>query len=140
MGSEKQPPIFACTLCGDCCQGYGGTYLDANDVNTIATRLGLSPQSFVERYCVEAGQRRMRAQGPDGFCVFYEKKCTIHPIKPRMCRTWPYLKSVLVDYNNWHAMASMCPGIRADAPPAQVLAEIASYHDLCQEDQTSDPP
>ena len=134
MGSEKQPPIFTCTLCGDCCQGYGGTYLDASDVVTIAAYLGLSPQSFVDRYCVDVGERRMLAQGQDGFCVFYEKRCTIHAVKPRMCRTWPYLKSVLVDYNNWRAMASLCPGIRADAPPAQVRAEIVAYHHLCEKD------
>jgi Fe-S-cluster containining protein len=133
MGFEENAPIFECTLCGDCCRGYGGTYISQGDTEAIAAFLGLSPQSFLMRYCVGDIRHRMLDQGPDGFCVFYEGKCAIHPVKPRMCRTWPYLKSVIVDYSNWQAMGSVCPGIRVEAPRTQVLAEIAGYHQIPQE-------
>ena len=128
MASETHAPIFECTLCGACCQGYGGTYLGKSDVDAIAAYLGISPESFLTTYCVGEGESRMLAQCKDGYCVFYDKKCGIHPVKPRMCRAWPHLKSVLVDYNNWSAMAGVCPGIRADAPRVQVVAEIAAFH------------
>jgi hypothetical protein len=37
-----------------------------------------------------------------------------------MCRRWPFIDSVLKDVANWRIMASMCPGIWADAPGSRV--------------------
>lgn len=128
MASDARRPIFECTMCGDCCRGFGGTYLTDNDIEAIAAHLGLSRTAFVTEYCTLSGKRYLLAQGEDGFCIFYKQKCAIHAIKPRMCRTWPYLRSVLVDFSNWTAMASMCPGIRADAPQARVKTEISAHH------------
>jgi Fe-S-cluster containining protein len=56
------------------------------------------------------------AQRADGYCIFWDKICTIHPVKPRMCRQWPFIESILVDAENWLIMADSCPGIRADVP------------------------
>jgi hypothetical protein len=41
-----------------------------------------------------------------------------------MCKKWPFLKSILVDINNWHIMASLCPGIRTDAPDSTIKAYV----------------
>ena len=51
-----------------------------------------------------------------GYCIFWDKLCTIHPVKPLMCRQWPFLKSVLVDSKNWQIMAGACPGIHPNVP------------------------
>jgi hypothetical protein len=37
-----------------------------------------------------------------------------------MCRRWPFIESVLRDVANWRIMASMCPGIWAEAPESRV--------------------
>jgi hypothetical protein len=37
-----------------------------------------------------------------------------------MCRRWPFIESVLRDVANWRIMASMCPGMWAEAPGNQV--------------------
>jgi Fe-S-cluster containining protein len=68
-----------------------------------------------------SGSRPVLTQGPDGRCIFWDKLCTIHPVKPRMCREWPFIPAILTDVQNWRTMADSCPGIRADAPEAAIL-------------------
>ena len=121
MGSEDGcAGLFACTLCGDCCKGYGGTYLSTADIAAIADFIGVSVERLKAEYTRTSGQRRLIAQGADGYCIFWDKVCTIHPVKPRMCRQWPYIRSLLVDTANWRAMASTCPGMKADATDRQI--------------------
>ena len=67
-------------------------------------------------YCRLSGGRPLLAQGPDGYCIFWKKLCTIHPVKPRMCRRWPFIESILVDPANWLAMAGSCPGMATGIP------------------------
>lgn len=113
LGPEK---LFECRQCGDCCKGYGGTYLTEKDIETISRFIGSTPEQFVARFCRLSGMKPVLAQGSDGYCIFWNKICTIHPIKPRMCRRWPFIESILVDGKNWLTMADSCPGINADVP------------------------
>ena len=112
----KPSDIFKCEKCGDCCKGYGGTYVTANDIEAIAGYLKTDPKSFIKDYCYMSGSRPVLAQKKDGYCIFWDKICTIHPVKPKMCKQWPFIKSVLIDVNNWQIMAGFCPGIRIDVP------------------------
>ena len=106
--------IFKCQKCGACCKGYGGTFLNRKDIQAIAKYIKTDLQSFITDYCQLSGGRPILAQGKNGYCIFWDKHCLIHPVKPRMCKTWPFLKSVLVDVDNWQIMAASCPGIRSD--------------------------
>ena len=116
--------VFDCTQCGDCCRGFGGTYLSEADIESISELVELNREEFIAQYCTRSGSRLLLRQRPDGYCIFWDKLCTIHAVKPRMCRRWPFLKSVLVDEINWRSMASMCPGIRTDAAMDQVRSCI----------------
>jgi Fe-S-cluster containining protein len=114
-GDKENAVLFECRQCGDCCHGYGGTYVTAEEVAAISTYIGTDPADFVKSYCQMSGHRPVLAQAADGYCVFCKDgACRIHPVKPRMCRAWPYLDSILVDVSNWHAMARACPGMRTD--------------------------
>jgi hypothetical protein len=53
--------------------------------------------------------------GKDGKCIFFNKNCTIHPVKPRMCREWPFIPAVIKVPENWKQMAQACPGIKKQA-------------------------
>ena len=112
--TKARPEIFKCQKCGDCCKGYGGTFLTGNDIKTIAGYIGTDPPTFIAKYCQLSGDKPILAQGPNGHCIFWDKFCTIHSVKPRMCSEWPFIKSVLVDVKNWHIMAGLCPGMRTD--------------------------
>lgn len=104
--------LFRCQKCGRCCKGYGGTYLRDDDIERIAGYIDADPKRFVDRYCNISGKRPLLAQRKDGYCIFWDQLCTIHPVKPLMCRKWPYLGSILVDPANWLIMADSCPGIQ----------------------------
>ncbi len=116
--------LFDCRQCGDCCRGYGGTYVSEEDIRRIAAHIGEDPARFQERYCQMSGRRPVLAQAANGYCVFWDKLCTIHPVKPRMCRRWPFIDAVLVDIQNWKSMGASCPGIRTDLPDDVVRQKI----------------
>ena len=113
--------IFKCQQCGDCCMGFGGTFVTEKEIKTIAGYLNTDPGNFVKNYCQIAGGKPVLAQGKDTYCIFWDGLCTIHPVKPRMCRAWPFIKSVLVDTNNWNIMAGICPGIHTDVSDSEVI-------------------
>jgi len=119
--SVKPSDIFKCQQCGDCCIGYGGTFVTEKEIKAIAGYINTDTENFVENYCQISGGKPVLGQGKDVYCIFWDGLCTIHPVKPRMCRTWPFIKSVLVDINNWHIMAGICPGIRTDVPDSEVI-------------------
>lgn len=125
MRSEALCEIFTCRMCGDCCRGYGGTFVGPEDIQAIAAYLGVDAGGFVETYCQLSGNRPVLAQADNGYCIFWDRKCTIHPVKPRMCRQWPYLRSILADVGNWHAMAASCPGMRTDVSDDTIAACVA---------------
>ena len=115
MTSESNgESVFSCHMCGDCCRGYGGTYVSAADIQAIAEYLQEDPEQFKTKYCQLSGSRYVLAQSDSGFCVFWDELCRIHPVKPRMCRNWPYIAAVLEDVANWRIMGGSCPGIRTD--------------------------
>ena len=118
----KPSDIFTCQKCGECCNGYGGTFVTPADIVRMAAYIRTSPGLFVEIYCKFSGGKPLLAQNPGGRCIFWKKLCTIHPVKPRMCKAWPFIKSVLIDVDNWYIMANSCPGIRTDAPAETVKA------------------
>jgi len=112
----KSEDIFKCQKCGDCCKGYGGTFITEKEIETIASYIHTDPETFIENYCQISGGRKILAQAGDMYCIFWEGLCTIHPVKPSMCKTWPFIESILVDTSNWHIMSSLCPGIRTNVP------------------------
>ena len=134
MKSENtnQPPvpepddIFECQQCGECCKGYGGTYITEKDVQAIADYIKVSPEVFVRDYCQKSGNRLVLAVGDDDYCMFRKDKlCGIHPVKPRMCRAWPYIQNVVRAPENWKAMANSCPGIRTGFTENEIVACVS---------------
>lgn len=108
--------LFSCRNCGDCCRGYGGTVVTDQDITRIAAHLGTDSTSFIDDFCEFSGAKPVLTQSKDGYCIFWDEICTIHPVKPRMCRDWPFIPCLLIDPRNWHVMASMCPGISKEIP------------------------
>lgn len=114
--------IFECRQCGDCCRGFGGTLVSEDDATAIAGYLGIPPDHFLQTYCVQSGSGLVLAQGEDGYCIFAHRAlCRIHPVKPRMCRAWPFIENVLRDPGNWYIMAGACPGMRTDVSEETVV-------------------
>ncbi len=120
----KPSNIFQCKKCGECCKGYGGTYITPDNINEIAAYIHIDPDEFQKKFCRISGNRSLLKQNENGFCIFWDDLCTIHPVKPKMCRDWPFIKSVLADIKNWEIMAGSCPGIRTDFPDHIIKAVV----------------
>ena len=110
--------IFSCRQCGDCCTGFGGTYVTDKDIILISNYIRFDPSQFTARYCGKSGSRYVLACGRDGCCIFFDEKkqCTIHPVKPYMCKAWPFIKTLIRHPENWNIMANSCPGMKRDIP------------------------
>ncbi len=121
--------IFQCDKCGNCCKGFGGTFVNQKEIEEISEFLKIDPAQFRQKYCQMSGKKLVLAQREDGFCVFWDQICTIHPVKPRMCRAWPFIKAVLTDIQNWHIMAGFCPGMRTDFPDSVILECVRNVID-----------
>ena len=107
--------------------GHGGTAMTKAHMEKIAHFLNISLTHFIDTYTIMCGSRHMLCQGEDGYCIFHKDgKCGIHPVKPDMCKKWPYLPNVVRAPENWQIMAGSCPGIKTDLPLDQVVACICN--------------
>jgi Fe-S-cluster containining protein len=83
-----------CACCGICCRTYSKVDASITDIFNIAEYLGISAGEFHSRYC------KVMSDGEDssvflfdieGGCKFQkDNKCTIYPVRPDMCATYPY--------------------------------------------------
>jgi hypothetical protein len=109
---------FQCKQCGICCYGEGGIHLNGAELKAAAAFLGMPEESFIHRFCEKRNGKPSIKTGPDGYCIFYDhqKKCLIHPVKPRPCSLWPFYPALLKDRGNWDLVKDACPGINPDCP------------------------
>jgi Fe-S-cluster containining protein len=104
---------FTCTMCGHCCTGEPGfVWVDNADLSAIAVFLDEKIEELVAR-CTKMGHRgRTLREKLNGDCIFYdrEKGCTIYPVRPPQCRTWPFWESNVVTEEAWQQTCDICPG------------------------------
>ncbi len=43
----KSEDIFKCQKCGDCCKGYGGTFITEKEIETIAAHIHTDPDTVL---------------------------------------------------------------------------------------------
>ncbi len=122
---------FTCTRCGDCCRGGPGyVWVGAEEIEALARHLGLDVSSFGRRYLRRVGGRLALTEKPNWDCVFWEegRGCTVYPVRPAQCRTYPFWAEVVRSRAAWGEEAARCPGIAADGrryAPAEIRALLA---------------
>jgi Fe-S-cluster containining protein len=81
----------------------------------MAALLALSVPEFCRLY-MEASALGPRLTVADGVCVFLMPGgfCRVHPVKPFICRQWPFLPALLVDPDELENAKTACPGIDPD--------------------------
>jgi Fe-S-cluster containining protein len=104
---------FTCTRCGNCCTGAPGyVWVNEEEIARIAAHRGQSVEEVWYLFV------RLTPRGPalreqsNGDCVFYEAGvgCTIYPVRPRQCRSWPFWESNLASPEAWAETCKVCPG------------------------------
>ena len=104
---------FRCTQCGDCCTGAPGyVWVEDDEVAAIAAHLGEDCDEVRARFTRAVGRRRSLRERANGDCVFYDKAagCTIYPVRPGQCRTWPFWDSNTRTAKDWQRTCEVCPG------------------------------
>ena len=108
---------FSCRMCGHCCSGEpGSVFLSDKSIDDISSFLGMDRQEFIQKYTrqVDMGTYRQISlkERDDYSCVFLgEKGCTIYPVRPLQCMTYPFWPYLFEDRALWEAEKSNCPGI-----------------------------
>lgn len=106
---------FTCVEdCGGCCTDHGDysfVYLDRPTERRIARHLELDLATFRKRYTeIDEGHRVVRMDTPD--CPFLAgKRCTVYPVRPAQCRTFPFWDENLSSPRAWKKLGEFCPGI-----------------------------
>jgi Fe-S-cluster containining protein len=102
-------------MCGECCRGRGGVYLDLRGAAAAAAFLGLDFPRFAELFLDRepSGLYSVAsAAGPGGHCLlFRDGICLIHPVKPPICRAWPRLRALVTDPEAFREASEACPGL-----------------------------
>ena len=116
---------FDCKMCGDCCYGEGGIFLEDGEDERISRFLRVSLPEFLARFCERRNGRTYLTTGEDRFCIFYEKGkgCTIHPVKPARCSLWPYYPANVADRETWEMAKLACRGINPDCSFEEFVKE-----------------
>jgi Fe-S-cluster containining protein len=104
---------FECTRCGACCTGEPGfVWVEQGEMEEIAAFLGEKVEEAMLLYSRPAHRGRTLREKVNGDCVFFnpEKGCTIYPVRPRQCRTWPFWESNVRTPERWEETRRKCPG------------------------------
>ncbi len=104
---------FRCTQCGHCCTGEPGfVWVNEEEIQTLADYLGEPPQQVQSYYTRPLGSGRSLREKTNGDCVFYDRTvgCTVYPVRPRQCRTWPFWASNVESPSAWEETCRICPG------------------------------
>jgi Fe-S-cluster containining protein len=115
---------FSCTQCGNCCSGPPGYVLfTAQEAAAMAQFLNLPLVEFFKLYThrVEGEVSLNEVQTEHGLdCVFLKRDevtgkalCSIYPVRPQQCRTWPFWPDNLASQRTWRRAGQRCPGMTA---------------------------
>ncbi len=135
---------FSCTQCGNCCTGAPGyVWISEIEIQRLAAHLKITTHDVIEKYCRRIGNRislrESRSASGNYDCIFLKEvevpgksgraptsrcTCTIYPVRPLQCRTWPFWDGNLESRENWKRAAAKCPGMNSGK--SYSLAKIES--------------
>jgi Fe-S-cluster containining protein len=104
---------FSCTRCGHCCTGEPGfVWVDDADLAALAEFRGETVEEIKALYTRWTDRGRTLREKLDGDCVFYDRNagCTVYPVRPPQCRTWPFWESNVHSPETWQHACEICPG------------------------------
>ncbi len=106
----------ACKECGAfCCRGKAGNiWVTTGEIENICRFLNCNVIDGIHGFFQRRSNRISiweRFVGNEYQCVFLDadtKKCTIYPVRPNQCRTFPFWEHFKSDRN---ALLKECPGV-----------------------------
>jgi Fe-S-cluster containining protein len=87
------------------------------EMRSIAEHLGLALAAFKRRFGVtwdDDTKKWMIDANPDGCPLLTpDKACSVHPVKPMQCQTFPFWPELVEDEAGWEDAKTYCPGMDA---------------------------
>jgi hypothetical protein len=120
---------FECRRCGACCTGDPGiVYADKNEATRIAEYLSVEFSFFIGKYLYPLKGGYGIREHSGGRCFFYDNGCTVYPVRPHQCRTFPFWFENLRSVQKWRRVSEGCPGIGCGAlyPKEKILKIVRS--------------
>lgn len=111
---------FECTGCGNCCSGSPGyVWVNEQEVEAIAEYLKIPIDKFRKTYLRQKEGRfalvELKYKNYD--CIFLkDNKCSIYPVRPVQCRTYPWWIANLSSKEAWENAAKTCEGMHCKSP------------------------
>jgi Fe-S-cluster containining protein len=123
---------FTCSQCGNCCTGPTGyVWISKEEIQRLATHLKLTPGQVINQYCRRVSGKyslkEHRNERGEYDCIFLKEEkvdtgngdhvvhtkriCTIYPVRPLQCRTWPFWSENLRNIDIWNRSGVRCHGI-----------------------------
>ena len=109
---------FTCTQCGNCCTGPPGyVWVTREEIRRIAEYLEREDEWLPDDMLRRIGFKYSLSEKSNGDCVFLQaingkRTCSIYPVRPLQCRTWPFWDSNLKSKRAWDEAAdNVCPGM-----------------------------
>lgn len=126
---------FQCTGCGNCCSGDPGVvWVTQAEILEIAEYTGMTETELRLRNTRRVGRQISLTERDNGDCSFLDKgsrRCTIYPVRPQQCRTWPFWNSNLESPEAWEEVKRTCPGAgQGNFIPLEEIQRQAAIVDL----------
>ena len=123
---------FTCQQCGNCCTGGPGyVWVSDEELSRLAEHLKLSIKETLQKYCRKVNGRislkEIRTSSGNYDCIFLTEQkadasggdrvvqpkrgCSIYPVRPLQCRTWPFWTGNLSSQASWQRAAKGCYGM-----------------------------
>lgn len=108
---------FECTKCGNCCSGDPGyVWATKEEIGRISEFLGRTDGWLGKEHLRRVGLHYSLTERPDGDCIFLKREkgkatCSIYPVRPLQCRTWPFWDANVASKSAWEETAKRCPGM-----------------------------
>ncbi|WGK68159.1 YkgJ family cysteine cluster protein [Candidatus Haliotispira prima] len=121
---------FSCTGCHACCRHEEGyVFLSETDVAKICAHLRIPPSLFRKKYTREVSlggvSRLSLTETPEHDCIFWSDGCTIYPVRPLQCSSYPFWPQNLGTKDSWDEEATQCPGMnQGELHGAEKIANI----------------
>lgn len=110
---------FTCTQCGNCCTGAPGyVWVTREEIRRIALFLEREDEWLPPDVLRRVGFKYSLTEKSNGDCIFLQstkgkRVCSIYPVRPLQCRTWPFWDVNLKNQRAWEDAGSVCPGMNA---------------------------
>ncbi len=126
---------FECTQCGNCCTGSPGfVWVNDEEIQAIAEYLDKPVGEIRLMHSRPAQGKISLREHANGDCIYFDphkRGCSIYPVRPVQCRTWPFWNSNIDSERAWDQTKKDCPGAgQGNFISLEKITELAAQIDL----------